>query len=272
MIFVIIIDNCWWKLVNNRITLSTSKLLRRFNTAAELVTSSFKFILTRTFPRCGATCYIVASRTMSVQWYQFCESLSGSLLNILQLYASFNQNPKLLQWRLALTTLAICRVMFWTVYLMDRSYWNVDDRNNVDLLLIITRGSNLKFQLTIRVFSIAFGMSVIEKVGEFLNTLTMQYELRYIWWINSVVMILYVPHCLCWLFYIQNIITFLFERLSCAVEILIWSDAVDFLTKSLGMPYSVVTAQQACSTEMVKVHFALKCVFQYQGVTSICPI
>ena len=30
------------------------------------------------------------------------------------------------------------------------------------------------------------------------------------------------------------------------------SDAVDFLTMSLGIPYSVVTAQQACSTEMVK--------------------
>ena len=54
----------------------------------------------------------------------------------------------------------------------------------------------------------------------------------------------------------QNIITFLFEKLSCAVEILIRSDAVDFLTKLLGMAYSVVTAQQACSTEMVK---TLKC-------------
>ena len=47
-------------------------------------------------------------------------------------------------------------------------------------------------------------------------------------------------------------ITFLFEKLSCDVQILIWSNAVDFLTKLLGMPYSVVTAQQACSTEMVK--------------------
>ena len=26
--------------------------------------------------------------------------------------------------------------------LTDKSYWNVDDRNNVDLLRIITRGSN----------------------------------------------------------------------------------------------------------------------------------
>ena len=94
-------------------------------------------------------------------------------------------------------------------------------------------------------------MSVIEKVGEFLNTLTMQYELRYKWWKNAVVMILSVPHCLCWLFYFQNIITFLFEKLSCAVEILVWSDADDFLTKLLGMPYSVITPQQACSTEMV---------------------
>ena len=102
-----------------------------------------------------------------------------------------------------------------------------------------------------RSIKIAFAMSVIAKVGEFLNTLTMQYELRYKWWINAVVMILSVPHCLCWSFYFQNIITFLFEQLSCAVEILIWSDAVDFLIMLLGMPYSVVTAQQACSTEMV---------------------
>ena len=42
--------------------------------------------------------------------------------------------------------------------------------------------------------------------------------------------------------------------LSCAAEILISSDTVDFLTKSLGMPYSVpvVAAQQGCPTEMVK--------------------
>ena len=40
-----------------------------------------------------------------------------------------------------------------------------------------------------------------------------------------------------------DLVTFLYEKLSCAAEILIWSDAVDFLTKSLGMPYSVVTAQ-----------------------------
>ena len=62
--------------------------------------------------------------------------------------------------------------------LTDKSYWNVDDRNNVDLLRIITRGSNSKFQLTIREFSIAFAMSVFEKVGEFLNMLKMQHELR----------------------------------------------------------------------------------------------
>ena len=139
--------------------------------------------------------------------------------------------------------------------LTDKSYWNVDDWNNVDLLRIITRGSKYKCQLTLGVFSISFAMSVIEKVGEFLNTLTMQYELRYKWWINAVVMILSVPHCLCWLVYFQNIITFLFEKLTCAVEILIWSDAVDVFTKSPGMPYSVVTAQQACSTEMVNIHY-----------------
>ena len=132
--------------------------------------------------------------------------------------------------------------------LTDKSYWNVDDWNNVDLLRIITRGSKLT----------NFAMSVIEKVGEFLNTLTMQYELRYKWWINIVVMILSVPHCLCWLFYFQNIIMFLFEKLTCAVEILILSDAVDFLTQSLGMLYSVVTAQQDCSTEMVNALYLLR--------------
>ncbi len=35
--------------------------------------------------------------------------------------------------------------------LTDKSYWNVDDRNNVDLLRIITRGSISKFQLTVGV-------------------------------------------------------------------------------------------------------------------------
>ena len=48
----------------------------------------------------------------AIQWCQFWVSLSGSLFNILQLFASFSQNPKLLQWRTVLTTLAICRVMF----------------------------------------------------------------------------------------------------------------------------------------------------------------
>ena len=38
----------------------------------------------------------------AIQWCQFCVSLSGSLLNILQLFASFSQNPKLLQWRTVL--------------------------------------------------------------------------------------------------------------------------------------------------------------------------
>ena len=136
--------------------------------------------------------------------------------------------------------------------LTNKSYWNVDDRNNVDMLRITTRETNSKFQLTIGVFSIAFVMSVIEKFTEFLNTLAMKCELRNICWKITVVMIQSVPDCLCGLFYFQKIITFLFEKLTCAVEILILSDAVDFLTMSLGMPYSVVTAQQACSTEMVK--------------------
>ena len=73
--------------------------------------------------------------------------------------------------------------------LTDKCYWNVDDWNNLDLLRIFTRFSKYKFQLTIGVFSIAFTMSVIEKVAELLNMLTMQYELRCNWWINAFVMI-----------------------------------------------------------------------------------
>ena len=57
--------------------------------------------------------------------------------------------------------------------LMDKSYWNVDDRNNVDMLRIITHKAMSKFQLTIGVFLIVFLMSVIEKFTEFLK-----YELR----------------------------------------------------------------------------------------------
>ena len=127
--------------------------------------------------------------------------------------------------------------------LTDKSYWNVDDRNNVDMLRIITRETKSKFQLTFGVFSMAFVMSVIEKFTEFLNMLTMKYELRNKCWIITVIMIQSLPHCVCWVFYLQNIITSLFEKWSCAVEIMIWSDTVDFLTKSLGMPYSVITAQ-----------------------------
>ena len=56
---------------------------------------------------------------------------------------------------------------------------------------------NLKEMLTIGVFSIVFVMSVIEKFTEFLNTLTTKYELRIKCWINTIVMIQSVPHCLC---------------------------------------------------------------------------
>ena len=45
------------------------------------------------------------------------------------------------------------------------------------MLRIITHDAKSKFQLTIGVFSIAFVMLVIEKFTEFLNTLTMEYEL-----------------------------------------------------------------------------------------------
>ena len=80
---------------------------------AAFVTSSFKIFLTQTFPRCGATCFILPSRAMT-QLFNGVNgvSLSGSLFNILQLFASFSQNLKLLQWRTVLATLTICRIMF----------------------------------------------------------------------------------------------------------------------------------------------------------------
>ena len=59
------------------------------------------------------------------------------------------------------------------------------------------REAKSKFQLIIGVFSVAFVMSLIEKFTEFLNTLTMEYELRNKCWINTVVMIQSVPHCVC---------------------------------------------------------------------------
>ena len=49
------------------------------------------------------------------------------------------------------------------------------------MLRIIFRETKWKFQLTIGVFSIAFVMSVIEKFTEFLNTPTLQFEVRYNW-------------------------------------------------------------------------------------------
>ena len=64
--------------------------------------------------------------------------------------------------------------------LTEKSCSNVDDRKNVDVLQIITRETKSKIQLTIGVFSVAFVMSVIEKITEFLSTLMMKYELRYI--------------------------------------------------------------------------------------------
>ena len=54
----------------------------------------------------------------------------------------------------------------WSHYVLDRlfnnltdkSYWNVDDRNSVDMLRIITRETKSTFQLTIGILSIAFVM------------------------------------------------------------------------------------------------------------------
>ena len=119
----------------------------------------------------------------AIQWCSFCLSLrSLRLSNILQLFASFSQNPKLLQHLVDGTNYAgdLPRSILDHLFdnLTDKSYWNVDDWNSVDMLRIITRDTKSKFQLTITVFSIAFAMSVIEKFTEFLNRLTLQYKLR----------------------------------------------------------------------------------------------
>ena len=60
----------------------------------------------------------------AIQLCQFCVSLSGSLFNILQLLASFSENPMLLQWRTVFTTLAICCVVLDRLFdsLTDKSY------------------------------------------------------------------------------------------------------------------------------------------------------
>ena len=61
----------------------------------------------------------------AIQWCPFCVSLSGSLFNILQLFASFSQNPKFLQWRTVLTmyTGDLPR------YVLDRLFDNLTDKS-----------------------------------------------------------------------------------------------------------------------------------------------
>ena len=61
----------------------------------------------------------------AIQWCQFCVSLSGSLFNILQLFASFRQNPMLLQWRTVLTT----PVGDLPRYVLDRLFDSLTDKS-----------------------------------------------------------------------------------------------------------------------------------------------
>ena len=85
----------------------------------------------------------------AIQWCQFCVSLSGSLLNILHLFARlFSQNPKLQQWRTdgINYTGDLPRYVLDRLFdnLTDKSYWNVDDRNNVDFASNIYSREQLK--------------------------------------------------------------------------------------------------------------------------------
>ena len=61
----------------------------------------------------------------AIQWCQFCVSLSGSLFNILQLFARFSQNPMLLQWRTVLTT----PVGHLLRYVLDRLFDSLTDKS-----------------------------------------------------------------------------------------------------------------------------------------------
>ena len=57
----------------------------------------------------------------AIQWCQFCVSFNGSLLNILQLFASFSQKPKLLQ--MANYTGDLAR------YVLDRLFDHLTDKS-----------------------------------------------------------------------------------------------------------------------------------------------
>ena len=115
-----------------------------------IVTSSFKIFLTQTFPLCGATCYILPSRTMhqpfngvnfvyhSVEVYGRFRSYLGVLVRIWNFYngGRTNYTGDLLRY-------VLDRLFDNST---DKPYWNVDDRNNVDLLWIITRETKSKLQ------------------------------------------------------------------------------------------------------------------------------
>ena len=83
---------------------------------AAFVTSSFKIIFNTNFSAMRShllyRSIAFEGDDSAIQWCQCCVSLSGSLFNILQLFAIFSQNPKLLQWRTVLTTLATFRIMY----------------------------------------------------------------------------------------------------------------------------------------------------------------
>ena len=67
---------------------------------------------------------------------------------------------------------------------------------------------------------------MMEKFTEFLNTLTMKYELRYKCWINTVATVLSAPQCLVIVLLSEYIYNDPIKKLSRAAEILILSAAV----------------------------------------------
>ena len=111
-----------------------------------IVTSSFKIFLILTFPLCGATCYIVPSRPMIrlfngvhfgyrsvVAYWTFCECLSEFETSTMADGINYTDD--------------LPRYVFDRLFynLTDKSYWNVDDRNNVDMLRIISHRPSRNF-------------------------------------------------------------------------------------------------------------------------------
>ena len=86
------------------------------------VKSSFKIFLTQTFPRCGATCYILPSRAMSQLFngvnfvYRSMEHFAIYLRVLVRIRNFYNSGRYLLHWHLAR-------------YVLDSLFGNLTDKS-----------------------------------------------------------------------------------------------------------------------------------------------